>query len=278
MKGTKPFPTSAFADEASTSLTEQIEALVRNDIDGLDLRSVEETNVLELEDDQLDEVRQACEEAGKGVATIGSPVNKVAFSKPERVPQLNALDRAIRAAERVQAPAVRIFTPQVEPRFFDELWPELLSWMTDMVRVAEQNDVLLLHENDAKYFGAYPENARRLMESLGGDHFKFAFDFANTVGLGYSPLQDWIPWLSPYLHTLHLKDMKRETGKIVPVGEGDGEVAACLKQLVDEGWSGTLTLEPHLERAGKFGGYSGPERFDEAAKAMRKVMSEAGIG
>lgn len=271
------FPTSAFADEASASLSEQIEALVRNKIDGLDLRSVDETNVLELEDGQLDEVKQACERAGKRVATIGSPVNKVAFSKPEQVRQLNALDRAIRAGKRVGAPAVRIFTPQVEPKEFDELWPEMLSWMTDMVRLAEQNDVLLLHENDAKYFGAYPENARRLMESLCGDHFKFAFDFANTVHLGYSPLKDWMPWLRPYLHTLHLKDMKRETGKIVPVGEGDGEVAECLKLLVEEGWSGTLTLEPHLERAGKFGGYSGSERFDEAAKAMRKVMSEAGI-
>jgi sugar phosphate isomerase/epimerase len=89
-------------------------------------------------------------------------------------------------------------------------------------------------------------------------------------------MRDWFPWLLPHLDTLHIKDAIESSHKVVPAGEGDGELAATLRFLMSQNWHGPLTLEPHLQAAGPLGGYSGPELFAHAARQMKSVVIEAG--
>jgi 3-dehydroshikimate dehydratase len=147
--------------------------------------------------------------------------------------------------------------------------------MAEQIYLAEQAGITLIHENDGTFYGAFPHGAQRLFERFGGDTFKAAFDFANTVLIGYRPMRDWFPWLLPHLHTLHIKDAIEVGKKIVPAGEGEGEMVETLRWLKEQGWSGPLTIEPHLASAGKFGGFSGEQLFEEAVKALRKVVAEA---
>ena len=49
-----------------------------------------------------------------------------------------------------------------------------------------------------------------------------------------------------------------------------------LEFLIEQGWKGTLTLEPHLKAGGPYGGTSGPELFEVAVNSLRKVVKEAG--
>ena len=49
-----------------------------------------------------------------------------------------------------------------------------------------------------------------------------------------------------------------------------------LRWLLTQGWSGPLTIEPHLASAGAFGGFSGEQLFEVAVDALRQVVSEAG--
>ena len=90
-------------------------------------------------------------------------------------------------------------------------------------------------------------------------------------------MSDWFPWVLPYLDTLHIKDAIEADHKIVPAGEGDGELLDAFNWLVSQGWSGPLTIEPHLAAAGPRGGFSGEELFEVAVVALRKVAGEAGI-
>jgi len=63
----------------------------------------------------------------------------------------------------------------------------------------------------------------------------------------------------------------------VPAGRGDGQLAQTMRFLAERGWSGPLTLEPHLKAAGPFGGFSGPELFGAAAMALRETAATAGV-
>lgn len=272
-----PFVLSAFADEISPHLDQQVATLARLNVPGLDLRSVEGINVLKLSDAQLDEVSEACAQKGLHIQAIGSPVNKVPMTGSNQTQELEKLERAIHAARRIKTNLIRIFTPEVDPKDFENAWIVMEAWMAEQIQLAVDHGMVLLHENDATFFGAYPDNAKRLFERFAGPSFQAAFDFANTVLIGYRAMDDWFPWLLPYLHTLHIKDAIESEKRVVPAGEGDGQMVETLNWLIEQGWSGPLTIEPHLASAGKFGGFSGEKLFEEATNALRRVMKQSGV-
>lgn len=264
---------TGFADEISPHLNIQVAELKRHGLHGLDLRSVEAVNVLDLSDAELKEVGKQCAAKGLKVQSIGSPVNKVPFSKKGRVEENEKLRRAIHAAEVVGAKRIRIFSPEV-PGDLPTEDDAVIEWLREQRTMAEQAGMILLHENDAKFWGAYPENSKKLFAALGNEHFRAAFDFANTILLGFNPWNDWFPWIIPYLDTLHIKDAIKEEGRVVPAGQGEGNIAAILMVLQQVRWQGALTLEPHLAAAGPFGGFSGEQLFEEAVNALRLVLLE----
>ncbi len=265
-------PLSAFADEISPDLNVQIATLQRLEIPGLDLRSIDNTNVLDLTDAQLLEAKVQCDAAGIHFQSIGSPVNKVEYSLENRVQELAKLRRAIHAAHELDISRIRIFTPTAP----DEDAELLLEWMAEQRDLAVAEGVVLLHENDARFWGAYPANTGVLFKELGGNHFRAAFDFANTVLIGFRPWDDWFPWIVPYLDTLHIKDAIEDEQKVVAAGEGDGQLVRTLRYLAENGWQGPLTMEPHLAAAGPYGGFSGDRLFEVAVRALRQVLEEAG--
>jgi len=270
------YPLTGFVDEISPELSEQVHVARACGLTGIDVRSVGGVNVLDLSDEQLAEVRQATTEAGLSVQAVGSPVNKVAFSAENRSKEVQKLRCAIHAARILGAKRIRIFSPEVPEGEHEARWPEVLAWMTEQADMARAAHVLLLHENDGRYYGAYPANAKRLMEALHSPTFRFAFDFANTVQLGFSPVEDWLPWVLPYTDTIHVKDAVKGTGQVVPAGKGDGQIEEFVKELLRQDWKGTFTMEPHLEVAGHFGGFSGAQLFETAVQAFRDVIGKAG--
>ncbi len=270
------FPLTGFVDEISPHLAEQLAVARRLGLTGVDIRSVEGVNVLDLTDEQLEEVKSAALHIGLAVQAVGSPVNKVPFSADNRIAEVGRLKKAIRAARHLGAKRIRIFSPEVPEGDHEAAWPEVLAWMAEQVEMAKQANLILLHENDARYYGAYPANARRLMEALHGPHFRFAFDFANTVQLGFSPLADWLDWVVPYTDTIHIKDAVRATRQVVPAGDGDGEIEPFLARVLESEWHGTFTMEPHLEVAGTQGGFSGEQQFERATSAFRSVLNRLG--
>lgn len=268
---------SAFADEISPNLDEQLDALRQNGGLGLELRTVGNINVVDLDEHALHQVAEGLRSRRLWASGIGSPVNKVEALPSNHAVELDKLARSIRAAKALGVRSIRIFSPLADPLSYGSKHQEMMDWMAPMVEMAVKEDVLLLHENDGTFYGAYPENARRLMESLGGEHFAAILDFSNMVPLGYQPIRDWFPWLLPHLYGLHMKDHSLALGRVVPCGEGDGHIAETLEYLRDQGWVGTLAMEPHLHTAGKAGGFSGRQLFDEAVLAVRRIAQTVGV-
>lgn len=259
------FEITAFADEIAPDLATQIRVMKAHGVVGLDLRSVDGENVLALSDAEIDAVDEAVREAGLRVQCVASPVNKVVLSEAARDEEARKLDRAIEVAQRMGIRRIRIFTPESEDG------DAVMAWMEGQLEKAAAADVLLLIENDAKYWSAYPQNAKFLLREFAGPNLMAAFDFANAAILGY-PVEHWFPWIVPYLDTLHIKDAK--DGKVVPAGQGDAGIPVTLQALWKDHWSGPLTLEPHLAAAGPMGGFSGEQLFAEAANSLYSVLAD----
>ena len=69
---------------------------------------------------------------------------------------------------------------------------------------------------------------------------------------------------------MHIKDAKAAGGSVVPSGYGDGNVEYILTDLLKNGYSGFLSLEPHL---GSFEGLAGLEMGD-----IMKDLPQSGEG
>ena len=67
----------AFSDEAGSSLKEQIDALKRNNISLMELRSIDKKNVADFTIEEAREYQKIMEENGIAVWSIGSPIGKV---------------------------------------------------------------------------------------------------------------------------------------------------------------------------------------------------------
>ncbi|MHB9033786.1 MAG: sugar phosphate isomerase/epimerase, partial [Anaerolineae bacterium] len=60
--------------------------------------------------------------------------------------------------------------------------------------------------------------------------------------------------------------------RVVPAGQGDGQIPEIIAALQARGFDGFASLEPHLANAGTFSGFSGPELFTTAVNAFRQVL------
>jgi sugar phosphate isomerase/epimerase len=266
------FRLCAFADEISPDLDEQIRVCRACRVTHLELRSVDKVNVLDFTHPQCVQIRRKLEQAGLGVAAIGSPVGKVRINEPW--PEHS--DRFRIAVDRAQffgAKLVRIFSYYpAAGRDIRAHRDEVMRRMQAKVEFLEQQhvDITLVHENEANIFGERGAACLDLMQTINSPRLRCAFDFANFVVCGERPLDAW-PSLKPFTAHVHVKDAVLGSGRIVPAGEGDGQIAPILSDLHRSGYEGFLSLEPHLAKAEQFSGFSGPELFTRAADALKSL-------
>jgi len=274
------FKLSAFADEISPDLDEQIKGLRDNTVTHFELRSVDKVNVLDLTVDQRKTIKAKITDAGMGVISIGSPIGKVKINDSWDA-HFDRFKIAVDAAEFFGAPLVRIFSyypPEGEGKGdISKHRDEVIKRMRAKVDYMKNHpSVTLIHENEKGIYGDIGSRCLDLMKSVDSPKFRFAFDFANFVQCGDDPLDNW-PGLKPYSVHIHIKDAKLADGKVVPAGLGDGQLEPILIDLHKSGYNGFVSLEPHLSAAGQFGGFSGPQLFKVAVDALKTLCKENNI-
>jgi 3-dehydroshikimate dehydratase len=264
---------SAFADEISPDLDEQIAVLQSENIHYLDLRGVWGTNVLDLTDQQVATIKQALASGGIGVAAIGSPLGKVPIDGSFDE-QLQRFERALTLAREFQTPYVRIFSfypPASQAAAPVDYRDEVLRRMHEMTDRARAADVVLLHENERGIYGDTIARCVDLMGSVDDAHFQAALDPANFVVCGQVPYPDAYDALRSWVRYIHVKDVRAD-GALAPAGEGVARWPDLLQRLRQDGYDGVLSLEPHLAEAGQYQGVSGPDLFRRASQALQLLL------
>ena len=269
---------TGFADEISPELDEQLDTLTQESITYMELRSVWNKNVLDLTDEELEKVASAATQRGIGISSIGSPIGKVPVTDSFG-PHLERFRRALRAAEVMDAPYIRVFSFFIpeghEPGDYRE---EVVERMGVLAGEAQRAGVTLLHENEKGIYGDVPSRCVDILAGVGSPALQAAWDAANFVQCGIShPYTEGYESLRPYIEYVHVKDALSDSGKVVPAGEGEGQWPETLSALDASGFDGFFSLEPHLASAGPYSGFSGPELFGEAVRAFRELLRNQGI-
>jgi len=263
---------SAFADEISQELEEQLAVLAECRIRFLDLRAMWKTNVMELTDDQLRRIKRTMDDRGMGMAAVGSPIGKSRIDQPASL-ELDRLKRAADIAEMFGAKYIRVFSFYApEGKKISDFGSAVIDRMGGWVDwiETEHRPVVLTHENESDIYGDIPERCEHILQKLYGPKLVHCYDPGNFVAVGITGSFEnaWQP-LKKYVKFLHLKDRKADAHTVC--GAGAGEVEKILIDAHKAGYDGFMTFEPHLRSAEQFAGFSGPERFKAAVDAVRQI-------
>ena len=232
----------AFADEASAQIDEQIVAMKKNDLLGLEIRNVDGVNVSEISLAKAREVKTKLDAAGLITWSIGSPIGKIDIEKGDFKLHIEKFKRTIEIADALDCKNIRLFSfyipKDADPKNYRN---EVIERMGVFCDVAKGSPVVLCHENEK---GIYGDNAERALEIVQQfPMIKNIFDPANFVQCGQDTLEAWA-MLKDYTKYLHIKDALAD-GKVVPAGAGVGNVAQIVKEYMAMGGR-DFTIEPHL--------------------------------
>ena len=246
-----------FADEASPMIDEQIKAMHRNGLAGLEIRNVDETNVADITLEKAREVRSKLDAAGLITWSIGSPIGKIDIEKDDFAAHLEKLKHTLEIANILGAENIRMFSFFIPADKDASIYKnEVLDRLGKMSDIAKGTGVVLCHENEK---GIYGDTADRCLEIL--DTFpeiKGVFDTANFVQCKEDAARAW-NMLKHRIKYVHVKDARMSDGVIVPPGCGDGNYSLIIPEYLAQGGT-VFTMEPHLA---EFVGLSGLEREGE---------------
>lgn len=237
---------TGFGDEISPDFTEQLDVLESEGIKHIELRSVWGKNIIELTELEIIHIKKELNKRGFRVSAIGSPIGKISILDDFST-QLNDLDKVIMLAKNFDTAYIRVFSffiPKKDDHFTHR--EEVINRLKAMVKKAEENDVILLHENEKGIYGDSPECCLDLITAISSPNFRAVFDMANFVQCGVKPYTEAYPLLKPYIEYVHIKDARFSDGKVLPPGLGDGEIQALLTKLTEDSYQGFLSIEHHL--------------------------------
>ncbi|MGB8704303.1 MAG: sugar phosphate isomerase/epimerase family protein [Gillisia sp.] len=270
---------SAFADEVTSDFQGQVKFLVDQDVPAIEIRFVDNKNIMDLTKKELEKTRKILLDNGISVSAIGSPIGKVSLQEPFNK-HLDKFKHAIELANYFDTPFIRVFSYYApEGENIDNYREEVVERISRQAELLQNTEIVMVHENEADIYGHSAKNCADLAKAVNSPAFGLAYDPANFVWgekITNNMEKCW-PLMEPYVVHVHIKDwgLGNTVGSLP--GEGDGQIKQLLSELNKKKYNGFLTMEPHLRVGGQFGGETGPELFYDALEATRTICSEVGL-
>lgn len=292
------------ADEAGSGLDRQIQATKELGWKHIELRNVDGVNVHDLSDQEFEQVVDKIAVSGLQVSCFGSTVanwsrdpqsdedyRKSVAELKRAIPRMQKLGtRMIRGMSFTRYRDVTRYTAELEARIFEKV--------TTLARMCEEAGILYMHENCANYGGMSSEHTLRLIENVKSSSFRLLFDTGNPGNSidhrrGYgTTMQDAFQFYSDvkeFIGYVHIKD-----GRIIAIqdreifnksdwtwpGEGDGKVKDIVTDLLNNGYDGGFSIEPHMATVYHEAASTSPEEvkysnFIEYGRRLMRLVEEA---
>lgn len=231
----------AFSDEAGADIDGQINALIRNRLQGMEIRNVDGTNVSDITVQKAKEVKNKLDADGLCVWSVGSPIGKISISD-DFGKHLDKFRHTLEIAKALDCHNIRLFSFYTPKRKNpDNYKNEVIDRLGQFLETAKEYDIVLCHENERGIYGDTAERCLQIHKAL--PDIKGVFDPANFVQCRVDTLKAW-EMLKDYVYYMHIKDAL-PSGFVVPAGKGTGNVQTILQSYISLGGT-AFTIEPHL--------------------------------
>ncbi len=243
---------SGFADEISDSLDKQIEVVKQLGMQHISIRGVDGKSINDYNYDEfVSNILPRLNQNGIKISSIGSPIGKVFIDDQEGFEkQLIDLANLCKIAQVSGCKYIRMFSFFIKPELnYDDYQNEVICKLKQYTKIAEDHNIILLHENEKDIFGDIPRRCKLIIDEVNSENFKAIFDFANFVQCQINPIEAY-ELLKQHIEYIHIKDASYSVSYNVLAGTGDGKIEEILTDAIKNGYQGFLTLEPHLAMFG----------------------------
>jgi sugar phosphate isomerase/epimerase len=249
-------------DEAANSIDEQIRAIKTLGWENLEARGVEvpgfpKGNIHDIPDKAFDILVDKVNAAGIQINCFGSAIAN--WGKKIDEPFDSSLAEARRCIPRMQRLGtrfVRVMSFAVRPEE-DQMAQERFRRLREVTKMFLDAGIQPVHENCMNYGGMGWPFTLELLENVPG--LKLVFDTANPVfnddRSKPKPWRKQDPWefyehVKQHVVHVHVKDARWNNAKndadYTMPGDGDGKIRPILLDLIKSGYSGGISIEPHV--------------------------------
>jgi len=253
---------SGIGDEAANRIDDQIRAIKALGWENLEARGVEvpgfpKGNIHDIPDAAFDRLVDKVHETGIKINCFGSAIANWGKKIDEPFDtSLAEARRAIPRMARLGTKFVRVMSFAVRAEE-DQMAPERFRRLREVTKMFLDNGIQPVHENCMNYGGMGWPFTLELLSNVPG--MKLVFDTANPVfNDDRSKPKPWSkqdPWefyehVKRHVVHVHVKDARWNTAKndadYTMPGDGDGKVREILTDLIASGYSGAISIEPHV--------------------------------
>lgn len=287
---------TGIGDEAGNPLAAQISATRALGWRHIEMRNAEvpgfpSGNVHDIPDAAFEQLGETLAAEGVSVSGFGSTIGNWASQITDDFAlTLERVERAIPRMQRLGAKLVRVMSYAVRKDeaghdLPDQLADERFRRLREIKARFDDAGITTVHENCMNYGGMSISHALETLENVPG--LRWVFDTCNPVfnmDRDNPPyMQD--PWafyqaVKPAISHIHIKDgiynpAKKDADYTLP-GEGHGQVARILQDLIGSGYDGFISIEPHTAVVFHSAGTS--DVMDTATKAQQQFDSYVAYG
>jgi sugar phosphate isomerase/epimerase len=281
---------TGIADEAGAPLDVQIKAHKELGWDSIESRVVEldgvKGNLHEIPEATFEKVCEKLAAENMKVSGFGSLIGNWAKKITDDFSITEAeINRAIPRMQKLGAKLIRVMSYAVCKDESGKDLPEQheaerIKRMREIKKRFDDAGLTVIHENCMNWGGMSVDYVNRLNDAVPG--LKWVFDTGNPVFIDdrRHPGKKQNAWemyqaIKPHMAHVHVKDghfdMEKKAESFTYPGEGDGQTARIMKDLVDSGYHGYISIEPHV--AVVFHGSGAADNLSPEAKAKEQYDS-----
>ena len=240
---------AVITDEISQDLKKAIELSKKYNLQGIELRSVYEKNVHELDMKTVKEIKAMADTNRLEICAISAPFFKCNIdSDKEYLEHLEILKKSIEYGQIMGAGIIRGFSFW-KTGAFEDYYERIIEKFQKAIEIVKKENVILALESDPSVFATNGKKLNRLVKGLNCSNIKVLWDPGNDIfdPDGEIPYPDGYKEVRDEVVHVHLKDAVIKDGHpvSVPIGKGAVQYVQQLQHLVKDGYDGYMVLETH---------------------------------
>jgi glucosamine-6-phosphate deaminase len=249
------------SDEVSHDFIEALDWIQAEGLKYVEIRMVDGVNISNLDDIQVERVREEVSARGLQISALASPLFKCALDPSRPVESgdmfgqaeesveahFTKLDRTIAIAHRLGTSLIRIFSfwREKDPKQYED---EVAAYLKKAAEIASKQQVTLVLENERSCNGGYAVEVASLVRRVDSAGLKALWDPGNEAQGELWSYPQVYNEVKDLLAHVHLKDSLIDAiGKprCVPIGSGRVPYVKQILDLEADGYKGLYVIETH---------------------------------
>lgn len=248
-------------DEVSQNLTTALDWVKENGLKHVEIRMINNKNIADLSNREVENVMKEVDKRNLFISCVASPIFKCALDPKREVATGDVfgqeeetiedhfikLESMIKICKKLKVNKIRIFSFWRE-KYPEKYMKEVVTYLEKAAKLAAEEDVLLLLENEGSCNGGYASEVGLIVDKVNSPNLKVLWDPGNEAHAGRSAFPEGYEEVEGLIGHVHLKDAKvgmNGMGYCVPIGDGDVLFEDQIIALEKSGYDGLYTIETH---------------------------------